>query len=149
MEVILTQDVPKLGDKDDTLKVKDGYARNYLFPKSLAIQATETSKKAHAEIIKQKAFKDDKIKNDALKVAELLTVVTLKIGAKTGTSGKIFGSVNALQIAEAIKKQCNFEVDRKKIKVDTDGIKELGTYTAKVDLHKEVKIDISFEVIAE
>lgn len=149
MEVILTQDIPKLGYKDDTIKVKDGYARNYLFPKNLAVMATETAKKVHAENVKQKAFKEEKNKNNALKTAEILKAATLKIGAKTGTSGKIFGSVNALQIAEAIKAQCNFDVDRKKIKVDTDSIKEIGTYTAKVDLHKEVKVDITFEVIAE
>ena len=149
MEVILTQDLPKLGYKDDTIIVKDGYARNYLFPKSLAILATETAKKVHAENVKQRSFKEEKNKNDALKTAEILKSAALRIGAKTGTSGKIFGSVNAVQIAEAIKTQCNFEVDRKKIKVDTEAIKEIGTYTAKVDLHKEVKVDITIEVFAE
>ncbi len=149
MEVILKQDITKLGYKDDLIKVKDGYARNYLFPKKLAIMATETSKKVHTENLKQKAYKEEKIKNEALKTAEKLKNIVLKIGAKTGTSGKIFGSVNAIQIAEAIKTVTNFEVDRKRIKVDSESIKEIGTYTAKIDLHKEVKVEISFEVIAE
>ncbi|MGD0709816.1 MAG: 50S ribosomal protein L9 [Bacteroidales bacterium] len=149
MEVILKQDIHNLGYKNDVIKVKNGYGRNYLIPKGLAITATETNKKIVTETQKQRAFKDEKIKKEAQKIAEGLQNITLKIGAKAGTSGKIFGSVNALQIADAILKQFNYEIDRKKIIVDGDSIKELGTYSAKVNLHKEVKLEVKFEVIAE
>lgn len=149
MEVILKQDVHNLGYKNDIVKVKDGFARNFLIPKGLAIVATETSRKVQAETMKQRAFKEEKIKKEAQKIAETLSAVTLKIGAKAGTSGKIFGSVNALQIADAIQKQYSFEIDRKKIIVDGENIKELGTYSAKVNLHKEVKVEVKFEVVAE
>ena len=149
MEIILKQDIQNLGYKDDTITVKNGYGRNYLIPKGLGILATETNKKIVAETKKQRAFKDEKIKKEAQKIADILQSITLKIGAKAGTSGKIFGSVNALQLAEAIQTQFNFEIDRKKIIVDGESIKELGTYTAKVNLHKEVKLDVKFEVVAE
>ena len=149
MEVILKQDVNNLGYKNDVIKVKNGYCRNYLIPKGLAIIATETNKKVVAETQKQRAFKEEKIKKEAQKLADSLQNITLKIGAKAGTSGKIFGAVNALQIAEAIKSQYNFEIDRKKIIVDGESIKELGTYSAKVNLHKEIKLEVKFEVVAE
>jgi len=149
MKVILKQDIPNLGYKNDVVVVKNGYARNYLIPNNMATVATESTLKVNAETIKQRAFKEEKIKNDATKVADSLKNITLKIGAKVGTSGKIFGSVNAIQIAEAIKAQYNFEVDRKRISVDSENIKEVGTYTAKVNLHKEIKVDIQFEVVAE
>lgn len=149
MEVILKQDVPKLGFKDDMLTVKNGFATNYLIPKGLAILAVSSEKKKLAETIRQRAFKEEKVKKEAEKLADKLKDIEVKIGAKTGTSGKIFGSVNALQIAEAIKEQFDIEVDRKKILVDGDSIKELGSYTAKINLHKEVRIDIKFEVISE
>ena len=115
----------------------------------MATVATESNRKILAENMKQRAFKEEKIKKEAQKVAETLGSITLKIGAKAGTSGKIFGAVNALQIAEAIQKQFNVEIDRKKIHVDGESIKELGTYSAKVILHKEVKLDVKFEVVAE
>ncbi|HQI44836.1 MAG TPA: 50S ribosomal protein L9 [Bacteroidales bacterium] len=149
MEVILTQDINTLGYKNDVIKVKNGYGRNYLIPKGLALEATETNRKIVAENQKQRAFKEEKIKKEAQKVADALQNITLKIGAKAGTSGKIFGSVNAIQISEAILKQYNYEIDRRKIMVDGDSIKELGTYTAKVNLHKEVKLDVKFEVVSE
>jgi large subunit ribosomal protein L9 len=149
MEVILKQDVHNLGYKNDIIKVKEGYARNFLIPKGLATVATETNRKVLAETMKQRAFKEEKIKKEAQKIADVLKGITLKIGAKAGTSGKIFGSVNALQIAEAIQGQFNYEIDRKKIIVDGDAIKELGTYSAKVNLHKEVKLEVKFEVVAE
>ncbi|HNW98459.1 MAG TPA: 50S ribosomal protein L9 [Bacteroidales bacterium] len=149
MEVILKQDIHNLGYKNDVVKVKEGYARNFLIPKNMATVATETNRKILAENMKQRAFKEEKIKKEAQKVAETLGSITLKIGAKAGTSGKIFGAVNALQIAEAIQKQFNVEIDRKKIHVDGESIKELGTYSAKVILHKEVKLDVKFEVVAE
>jgi len=149
MEVILKQDINTLGYKNDVIKVKNGYARNYLIPKGLALEATETNRKIVAENQKQRAFKEEKIKKEAQKIADALQNITLKIGAKAGTSGKIFGSVNAIQIAEAIQKQYNYEIDRRKIMVDGESIKELGTYTAKVNLHKEVKLDVKFEVVSE
>lgn len=149
MEIILKQDVPKLGFKDDIVTVKPGYATNYLIPKGLAILAVPSEKKKLAETIRQRAFKEEKVKKEAEKLADKLRDIEVKIGAKTGTSGKIFGSVNALQIAEAIKEQYDIEVDRKKILVDGDSVKELGTYTAKINLHKEVRFDIKFEVVAE
>ena len=149
MDIILIQDVPNLGFKDDIVTVKDGYARNYLIPKGYAILAIPSEKKKLAETLKQRAFKEDKVKKEAEKLAEKLQDVHVKIGAKVGTSGKIFGSVNALQIAEAIKEQFDIEIDRKKILVDGDSVKEVGVYSAKVNLHKEVRPDIKFEVVAE
>jgi len=149
MEVILKQDINNLGYKHDIITVKNGYGRNYLIPKALAIVATEQNRKIVAETQKQRAFKEEKLKKEAQKVADGLNNITLKVGAKAGTSGKIFGSVNNLQIAEAIKQQFNFEIDRKKIIVDGESIKELGTYNAKVNLHKEIQIQVKFEVVAE
>ena len=149
MEVILKQDIQNVGYKDELVKVKNGYGRNYLIPQGLAVLATETNKKVLAENKKQKAFKEEKIKNEALALGKSLEKLELKIGAKAGTSGKIFGSVNAIQIAQALKEQFNYDIDRKQIHVDGESIKELGKYTAKVRLHKEVTIEIEFEVFAE
>lgn len=149
MEVILKQDIPSLGYKNDLITVKDGYARNYLIPKGLAINATETNKKVLAEVKKQKAHKEEKILNEAQQLAKGLEALKIKIAAKAGTSGKIFGSVNELQIANAIKEQHSFDIDRKYIQVDGDSIKELGEYTAKIRLHKEVLVELKFEVFAE
>ncbi len=149
MEIILKQDVPNLGFKDDIVVVKDGYATNYLIPKGLAILAISSEKKKLAETIKQRAYKEEKVKKEAEKLADKLRDIEVKIGAKTGTSGKIFGSVNALQIAEAIKNQFDIELDRKKIVVDGDSIKELGNYKAKINLHKEVRFEVKFEVVSE
>lgn len=149
MEIILKQDVPKLGFKDDILTVKPGFATNYLIPRGLAILAVPSEKKKLAETIRQRSFKEEKVKKEAEKLAEKLRDIEVKIGAKTGTSGKIFGSVNALQIAEAIKEQFDIELDRKKILVDGDSVKELGSYTAKINLHKEVRFDIKFAVVSE
>ena len=149
MEVILKQDIANVGYKDDIITVKNGYGRNYLIPQGLAILATETNKKVVAENKKQKSYKEDKVRNEALTVAKALETINLKIGAKAGTSGKIFGSVNAIQIAQALKEQFNFDLDRKNIEVDGDSIKELGNYKAKIKLHKEVSVEIDFEVFAE
>ena len=149
MEIILIQDVPNLGFKDDIINVKDGYARNFLIPKGMAILALPSEKKKIAETLKQRSFKEEKVKKEAEKLADKMTDIHVKIGAKVGTSGKIFGSVNALQIADAIKNQYDIEIDRKKIMVDGDSVKEVGVYKAKVNLHKEVRFDIKFEVIAE
>jgi len=149
MEVILKQDVANVGYKDDIVTVKNGFGRNYLIPQGLAILATGTNKKVIAENKKQKSYKDDKIRNEAMTVAKALETINLKIGAKAGTSGKIFGSVNAIQIAQALKEQFNFDLDRKNIEVDGESIKELGNYKAKIKLHKEVSVEIDFEVFAE
>jgi large subunit ribosomal protein L9 len=148
MEIILLQDVERLGSKDDVIKVKDGFGRNYLIPQKKAIVATSTAKKVLAENIKQRAHKESKLKNEALAIAEKLANKKISIGAKTSTLGKIFGSVNTIQIAEAINKK-GFEIDRKQILLQEDHIKEVGTYTAKIKLHKEVIIEVEFEVVAE
>ena len=149
MEVILKQDVPNLGYANEKVAVKAGYARNYLIPQGMAILATGTNKKILAENLKQQAFKADKIRNESEGLAKKLENLTVKIGAKAAESGKIFGSVNAIQIAQALKDQFGYEVDRKKIHVDQEHIKELGNYKAKIHLHKDVVVEISFEVFAE
>ncbi len=149
MEVILKQDVQNLGYKNDLISVKDGYARNYLIPKGLAMLATETNKKVLAEVKKQKAHKEEKILNEAETLAKALKSISIKIAAKAGTSGKIFGSVNDIQIVNAIKEQHNFDIDRKNIQVDGESIKELGEYIAKIRLHKDVIVELKFEVFAE
>ena len=149
MQIILKQDIPNLGFANDIIDVKPGYARNYLIPQGKAILATDSALKNRDEVIRQKSFKEEKLKKEATALAEALENITVKIGAKAAATGKIFGSVNNMQIADAIKEQFNFEVDRKKIHVDGDSIKEVGSYTAKIFLHKEVIVDIAFEVFAE
>ena len=149
MEVILTQDIANLGYKDDIVTVKNGYGRNYLIPQGFAILATASNRKIVAENKKQKSYKEEKIRSEAITIAKTLETLTLKIGAKAGTSGKIFGSVNAIQIAQALKDQFDFDFDRKNIEVDGESIKELGEYTAKVKLHKEISAEVKFEVFAE
>jgi large subunit ribosomal protein L9 len=148
MEIILLQDIQNLGYKDDIITVKDGYARNYLIPKGLAINATKSARKVHDENLKQRAHKEEKVKEEAEKVAESLKDVSLSIGAKASTKGKIFGSVNTIQIAEALKEK-GFDIDRKMISIKEELIKEVGKYTAKVRLHKEVQVDLPFEIKAE
>ena len=150
MEIILKQDVNKLGYKDEIVKVKDGYANNYLIPQGYAIVATPSNKKILAENLKQRAFKEAKIKQDAEAYAETLNKIEgLKIAAKASESGKIFGSVNTIQIADAIKAQFDVEVDRKKISIVGDAIKEVGTHKVIVSVYKEIKSEITFEVYAE
>ena len=148
MNVILKQDMPNLGHKDDIVTVKDGYARNYLIPKGYAINATAQNKKVHEEILRQRAHKEEQLKEAALQQAEELKKVSLSIGAKTSTKGKIFGSVNTIQIAEALIEK-GFEVERKNISIKDDLIKEIGSYSATVKLHKEVLVDIPFEIVSE
>ncbi len=147
MEIILKQDIHTLGYKNDIVTVKNGYGRNYLIPTGAAILATESAKKMHAENMRQSAHKQEKIKNEALELAKKLEAVTITLGAKTSTTGKIFGSVNNIQIAEALTAQ-GFNIDRKVIAIK-DAVKEIGKYTASVKLHKEVKVDIAFEVVSE
>jgi len=147
MEVILTQDVKNLGEKDDIVSVKPGFGRNYLIPQGHATLATESARKVLAENIKQAQFKQEKIKKDADAVAAKLEGVTLSIGAKAGESGKIFGAVNTIQVADALKK-LGFEVDRRRITFETD-VKFVGDYIANLNLHKEVKVKVPFSVVAE
>lgn len=148
MEVILKTDMDNLGYADEIVKVRPGYARNFLIPRGMAIIANEQNRKILAETMKQRAHKAQKIKGDAESIAKQLESMLLKIGAKVGESGKIYGSVTALQLADALAKH-DVIVDRKKIHIDADHIKTLGTYTATVNLHKDVKVKVNFEVIAE
>ena len=148
MEIILKQDVNNLGSKDDIVVVKDGYARNFLVPKGLAIMATSSAKKVLAENIKQRAHKEAKIKAEAEKLAAAMTGLKLVIGAKTSSTGKIFGSVNTIQIAEALQGK-GFEIDRKNVRIQEDHIKEVGAYKARVKLHRDVHVEIDFDVVSE
>lgn len=147
MEVILKEDVVNLGYKDDIVNVKKGYARNYLIPQGKAIIATESSKKVLAENLKQRAHKLEQIKATALALAEKMEGVSLTIGAKTSSTGTIFGSVTNIQIADALKEK-GFDVERKSIMIK-DAVKEVGNYVAVAKLHKEVSVEIPFEVVAE
>lgn len=147
MEVILKEDVVNLGYKDDIVNVKKGYARNYLIPQGKAIIATESSKKVLAENLRQRAHKLEQIKAAALALAEKMEGVSLTIGAKTSSTGTIFGSVTNIQIADALKEK-GFDVERKTI-VIKDVVKEVGNYVAVAKLHKEVSVEIPFEVVAE
>ncbi len=148
MEIILLQDVANLGSKDDVVVVKNGYGRNYLIPQKLAVLATSSSKKVLLENLKQRAHKEARLKEEALKQAEILKTISIVIGAKTSSTGKIFGSVNNIQVAEALKEK-GFEVDRKQITIKEDSIKEIGKHTAKVKFHREVVVELEFEVVAE
>jgi large subunit ribosomal protein L9 len=148
MKVILKQEVKNLGEKDELVTVKNGYGSNFLIPKGMAILATESNQKQLAETIKQRAFKIEKQKKEAQKVIDFLKDVTIKVGAKAGENGKIFGSVTSIQIADAIRK-LGHEVDRKAIIINEEHIKTLGTYTAKLKLMKDMIAEIKFEVIEE
>jgi large subunit ribosomal protein L9 len=148
MEIILKQDVTNLGQKDDILTVKDGYARNFLIPKGIATTATVSAKKVLAENTRQRAHKEAKIKAEAQAQSAKMQNLKLSIGAKTSTTGKIFGSVNTIQLAEALKEK-GFDVDRKNIIFDEEHIKEVGTYKAKIKLHREVSVEVEFEIVAE
>ena len=147
MQIILKEDVAGLGYKDDIVTVKDGYGRNFLIPTGKAVVATESAKKVLAENLKQRAHKLAKIKADAEELAAKLKDVTLTIGAKTSSTGTIFGSVTNIQIAEELAKK-GFSIDRKTIYIK-ESVKEIGNYTATVKLHKEVSVEIPFEVVSE
>jgi large subunit ribosomal protein L9 len=148
MKIILTQDMEKLGQKDDIISVKTGYARNYLIPKGFAVQATDSAIKVHNENLRQRAHKEAKIREVAEKLAASIAEVKLVIGAKVSSAGKIFGSVNTIQLAEALKEK-GYEIDRKNIILGEEAIKEVGSYKAVIKLHRDVKVDIDFEVIPE
>ncbi len=148
MEIILKKDLKGLGYKNDIVKVKNGYGRNFLIPQGVAVLATDSNKKMQAEEIKQSSFKEQKLRNEATATAAKLADVTVKVGAKAGESGKIFGSVTNIQLADALKK-AGYDLERKNIEMNEDAIKTLGTYSAKVRLFKEISATINFEVIAE
>jgi large subunit ribosomal protein L9 len=148
MEIILKKDHKGLGYKNDIVKVKNGYGRNFLIPQGIAVLATDSNKKMQAEEIKQSSFKEQKLRTEATANAEKLATVTVKVGAKAGESGKIFGSVTNIQIAEALKK-AGFDVERKNIEMNEEHIKTLGNYSATVRLFKEISATVNFEVVAE
>ncbi len=146
MEIILLTDIANLGHKDDIVDVKQGYGRNYLIPQGYAILATPSARKVVAENLRQRAHKEAKLKAEAEELAAKLAEVKLTIGAKTSSTGKIFGSVNSIMISESLKEK-GFDIDRKKIVLKD--VKEIGTYTALIKLHREVKVDVEFEVVSE
>lgn len=149
MEIILKQDVTNLGYKDEIVTVKNGYANNYLLPMGMAIIATPTNKKILAENIRQQARKEEKIRQDAETQKAALNGKSVRILAKVGENGQLFGAVNNIQVADALKEQHNYDVDRKKIVVDGAKIKEVGSYTAIVNIYKEIKAELQLEVVAE
>ena len=148
MEVILKQDIKNLGYKDDVVKVRDGYGRNFLIPKGMAIIANETNKKVLAETVKQRAHREEKVRTAAEATANALKDVTVKVGAKVGEKGKIFGSVTPIQLADALKK-LGYDVDRRNITLNEEAIKSVGTYTADVRLYKDIAAKVNFEVVEE
>ena len=148
MQVILIQDVDNLGGRNELVTVKNGYGRNYLIPQKLAIEGNPSNLKQLAETLKVKAKREAAMMAEVKKVIEVLTASPLKVGAKTGTTGKIFGSVTSLQIARAIRDQKGYEIDRKRISI-TDEVKELGTYKAAIDFGNGNTTEVEFEVINE
>ena len=147
MEIILKEDVINLGYKDDIVKVRDGYGRNYLIPQKKAVVATPSARKMLAEELKQRAHNLEKIKNEMVELAAKLENVQLTIAAKVSETGKLFDAVGNIQVAEALAAQ-GFEIDRKIIVVK-DAVKELGSYKAAIKLHREVSVEVAFEVVAE
>jgi len=148
MQVILKKDIDKLGYKDEVVKVKEGYARNYLLPRDLAIIATPSAQKMLAENLKQRAHKEAKVRAEAEKTAAKLREISIKVGAKAGENGKIFGSVNTIQVADALKK-LGFDLERKDISIKNEPIKTLGSYEAVIKIHKDIAETIKFDVVEE
>jgi large subunit ribosomal protein L9 len=148
MEIILIQDVDNLGAKNEVVRVKNGYARNYLLPRQLAVENSLSNKKQLEERMKQVKKKEDKMLAEINSVIAKLNEAPLKLGAKTGTSGKIFGSITSLQITRAIREQKGYEIDRRKITI-ADEVKELGTYKATIDFGNGKSTEVEFEVVAE
>lgn len=147
MEVILKEDIKGLGYKNDVVKVKPGYGRNFLIPQGYALPATDSNRKIVAENLKQAAHKAEKLKKDAEHLAEKIGDIVLEIKAKVGENDKIFGAVTTLQISDALKAR-GFDVDRKKLAISGE-VKTLGEYDATVDLHREVKHTVRFKVVAD
>lgn len=148
MEVILKKNVDNLGYTNELVSVKNGYGRNFLIPQGYAILATASAKKAHAEIMKQKSHKDSKVLAEAEELGKKLEATAVKIITKAGEKGKIFGSVNTLQLSEALKAE-GVEIDRKSLKIKDEPIREVGTFEATANLHKDVKATFNFEVVGE
>lgn len=148
MQVILIQDVNNLGGVNELVTVKNGYGRNYLIPQKMAIEANPSNMKMMEEKKKQQAKKEAKLLAELNSVISVLQSGGLKLGAKTGTSGKIFGSVTSVQVARAIKEQKGYEIDRRRITI-MDDVKELGTYKAKIDFGNGTETEVEFEVVAE
>lgn len=148
MEIILIQDVDNLGATNELVKVKNGYARNYLFPRQLAIESSPGNRKQLEEKLKQVAKKEAKMLAEINSVIAKLKEAPLKLGAKTGTSGKIFGSVTSLQLSRAIREQKGYEIDRKKINI-VDEVKEVGSYKATIDFGNGHSAEVEFEVSGE
>ena len=147
MEIILKQDVANLGYKDDIVKVKDGYANNYLLPRGYAIMATPVNKKIHAENMRQRAHKEEALRKNAETRQAALNGKVVKLIVKVGENGQLFGGINNIMVSEALKEQHNYDVDRKDIVVET--IKTIGTYTAKVNIYRDNKAELGIEVVAE
>ncbi len=148
MEVILIKDVDNLGAAHELVQVKPGYARNYLIPNKIAVEASESNRKELEERRKQIQKREDALLAEIAKVTEVLKESPVKVGAKTGTSGKIFGSVTSIQLGRAIREQKGYEIDRKRISI-VDDVKEVGTFKAQIDFGKERVIEIDFEVVGE
>lgn len=149
MEIILKEDVINLGYADDVVKVKDGYARNYLIPRGMAVKATAENKVMLKETLKQRAFKAEKIRKEAEFLAGKIDGLEITIPTKASEKGTIFGSVNAIAVANALKEQHDIDIDRKRILMHEDRIKEIGKYTAQINLHKDFKVTINLNVVAE
>jgi len=148
MEIILIQDVDNLGAKNEVVKVKNGYARNFLIPRQLAVENNPTNRKVLDERLKQVKKKEEKMLAEINSVIAKLNEAPIKLGAKTGTSGKIFGSVTSLQLSRAIREQRGYEIDRRKITIPED-VKELGSYKAGIDFGNGKSTEVEFEVVAE
>ena len=148
MEVILKKNVDKLGYANEIVNVKPGYGRNFLIPQGYASLATASAKRAHEEMLKQKAHKENKLEIEAKEIAAKLADVSVSIVTKAGENGKIFGSVNTLQLAEALRKE-GFDIDRKSLKIKNEPIKEIGTFEAEANLFRGVKQAFKFEVVSE
>ena len=148
MQIILKENIEKLGAKDEIVAVKAGYARNYLIPRGYAVPATDSALKMHAENLKQRAHKETKILAEAQATAEKIASVSIKLVTKASDTGKIFGSINTIQLSEALAKE-GFAIERKSISISEEHIKNLGTYEARVKLHKEVSATFNFEVVGE
>ena len=148
MELILKKNVDKLGFANEIVTVKPGYGRNFLIPQGYAVLATASAKKAHAEVMKQKAHKETKMLAEAQEIAAKLEATSVTISTKAGENGKIFGSVNTVQLAEALKK-AGFDIDRKSLKIKDEPIREVGTFEAEASLYKGVKPTFKFDVVGE
>ncbi len=148
MDIILLKDMDNLGEKHEVVKVRPGYGRNFLIPQGIALLANDSNLRKLAELKRQEEARENKKVNDYRAMANQLKDVVLKIGAKVGSTDKIFGSVTNVQLAQAIKEQCNLEVERKKIHLEEE-VKTTGSYSATIDFHKEVSCKVNFEVVPE